>query len=57
MGTKLDGLLHEIHQRFPTRETHITQEGAHVIEEGLAGGQAGANKPVRPVTEGKEGVE
>jgi hypothetical protein len=37
---------HKVHQGRPTGKEHIPSEGAQVIEESFAGGQAGANEPV-----------
>ena len=57
VGADLQPPHHEIHQRFPVGKKQVARERAHIIEEGLAGGQGGADQPVVGIGEGQKGVK
>ena len=56
VGADFQAPHHKVHQGVPVGKEHIAGQGAQVIEEGLAGGQGGADEPVVFVGKGQEGV-
>ena len=56
VGADLQTVHHEVHHGLPGGEAVVTQQGADVVEEGLARGQGRADEPIGVVAEGEEGV-